>query len=55
MLLLLMDTALQLARLRRAMRDAERGLPQMDDHLRRDIGLPPRVVARPLPPRADWA
>jgi hypothetical protein len=55
MLLLLMDTALELARLRRAMRAAERGLPDLDDHLRRDIGLPPRVVARLLPPRPDWS
>ncbi len=46
--------ALLAARLRRRLTDwnAAAALLEMDDHLRRDLGLPPRAAL--MPPRAGW-
>ncbi len=47
MMILLIDAALRLARLRREIRGERRLRPRLDDHLRRDMGLSPRGEAVP--------
>ncbi len=47
MMILLIDAALRLARLRREIRAERRLRPRLDDHLRRDMGLSPRGEAVP--------
>lgn len=53
MMPLFANAAATLLRLRREMRMAGHRLPDLDGHLRRDIGLPPRIAAPPPRGGAD--
>lgn len=54
MLSLIFDAALEMVRLRRSLRVEARTLPHLDDHLRQDMGLPPRVAVPARLVCAPW-